>query len=543
MSTESLIIEDHRHIDAPPSMVYRESLPDCPSTFGTPVPLNDRTSLESLYKDRKNGAPWLTDFLRFGVKYVEDLTLSNQGRTLLGHGSPTRIPTSWGFVFVVTPFNFTAIGGNLRATPALVGDVVVWKPSPAATYSIHRIFTAFLLSFAALNFTGSTFIFKKLWKDIAANMDKYKGYPRVVGETGGKNFHVMHKSAEIRNAVIQSIRGQKRSVLSRLYVSSSVWTGGFEDQLLSEISKIKVGSPLECGNFLGPVIGRPAFDKIMSYIQKAKDAGAEILTGGTGDGSKGYFVQPTVILTKDPRMVTMVEEIFGPILTAYVFDDEDYEKTLELIDTTTEYGLTGAIFTSERKALITATNALRNAAGNVYYNEKCTGAVAGQQPFGDARASGTNDKAGNDTDVIADVFRDVPFLCPASLWIAAFVESGISSVFRYEYGPVFPDLQLFPNAGAWRSTELQEVFGTYNASTATQNEVTLSKTFQTAIANFIKNPNEPPAPNWPKYVPGNLTQTLARLAYVENVETDNFVQVVTSDSQDTPCKLWDALLD
>ncbi|KAF9063098.1 delta-1-pyrroline-5-carboxylate dehydrogenase [Rhodocollybia butyracea] len=369
----------------------------------------------------------LTDFLRFGVKFVEELYAQQPAKNSAGAWNRIEFRPLEGFVFAVTPFNFTAIGGNLCATPALVGNVIVWKPSPAATYSnyiVHQIFTEAGVppgviqfvpgpppevvaqaighkSFAALHFTGSTFIFKKLWKDIATNMDKYKGYPRIVGETGGKNFHIVHKSAEVRNAVIQAVRGafeyqgQKCSALSRLYVSSSIWTGGFKDQLLAEISKIKVGSPLDWGNFMGPVIGRPAFDKITSYIQKAKDSGAEILIGGTGDDSKGYFIQPTVILTKDPHMVTMVEEIFGPVITVYVFEDADYEKTLELIDTTTEYGLTGAIFASERKALIMATNALRNAAGNVYYNEKCTGAVVGQQPFGGARASGTNDKAGS----------------------------------------------------------------------------------------------------------------------------------------------------
>ncbi|KAJ3994402.1 delta-1-pyrroline-5-carboxylate dehydrogenase [Lentinula boryana] len=374
-----------------------------------------------------DAAAELTDFLRFGVKYVEELYAQQPTKNSAGAWNRIEFRPLEGFVFAVTPFNFTAIGGNLCATPALVGNVVVWKPSPAATlsnYIVHQIFTEAGVppgviqfvpgpppevvaqaighkSFAALNFTGSTFVFKKLWKDIAANLDKYKGYPRIVGETGGKNFHVVHKSAEIRNAAIQSIRGafeyqgQKCSALSRLFVSSSVWQGGFKDILLSEISKIKVGSPLDWGNFMGPVIGRPAFDKITSYIQKAKDAGAEILVGGTGDDSKGYFIQPTVILTKDPHMVTMVEEIFGPVLTVYVFEDEDYEKTLELIDTSTEYGLTGSIFASERKALITASNTLRNAAGNVYYNEKCTGAVVGQQPFGGARSSGTNDKAGS----------------------------------------------------------------------------------------------------------------------------------------------------
>ncbi|KAG5736062.1 Delta-1-pyrroline-5-carboxylate dehydrogenase, partial [Termitomyces sp. T112] len=246
-----------------------------------------------------------------------------------------------------------------------------------------------------------TFVFKKLWKDIAANLDIYKGYPRIVGETGGKNFHIVHKSAEVRNAVVQAVRaayeyqGQKCSALSRLYVSTSVWNGGFKEQLLSEVAKIKVGSPLDFTNFMGPVIGRPAYDRILGYIQKARDSGGEILIGGTGDDSKGYFIQPTVILSKDPKSVTLREEIFGPVLTVFLYEDEDYEKTLDLIDTTTDYALTGAIFASERKALLTATNRLRNSAGNVYYNEKCTGAVVGQQPFGGARASGTNDKAGS----------------------------------------------------------------------------------------------------------------------------------------------------
>ncbi|KAH9030126.1 delta-1-pyrroline-5-carboxylate dehydrogenase [Lactarius pseudohatsudake] len=315
-----------------------------------------------------------------------------------------------GFVLAVSPFNFTAIGGNLPGTPALVGNVVVWKPSPAATYSnylVHQILTEAGVppgviqfvpgpppevvaqaiahrDFAALHFTGSTFVFKKLWKDIAANVDKYKGYPRIVGETGGKNFHVIHKSAEIRNAVLQSVRGafeyqgQKCSALSRLYVSASLWKGGFKDSFLEEIAKIKVGPPQDFSNFLGPVIGKPAFDKTTGYIQKAKEAGGEILIGGSADDSKGYFVQPTVILTKDPRSITMREEIFGPVVTVYVYEDEDFDKTLDLIDTTSEYALTGGIFASERQALIQATNKLRHAAGNVYYNE-----------------NGTNDKAGS----------------------------------------------------------------------------------------------------------------------------------------------------
>ncbi|KAF7432663.1 1-pyrroline-5-carboxylate dehydrogenase [Pleurotus ostreatus] len=374
-----------------------------------------------------DAAAELTDFLRFGVKFVEELYSQQPSKNSAGAWNRVEYRALEGFVLAVSPFNFTAIGGNLSGAPALVGNTIVWKPSPAATYSnyiIHQIFTEAGLpagviqfvpgppaevvaqaishpSFAALHFTGSTFVFKKLWKDIASNLDIYKGYPRIVGETGGKNFHVIHQSAEIGNAVLQTIRGayeyqgQKCSALSRVYVSSSVWNGGFKDLLLSQVAKIKVGAPQSFDNFMGPVIGRPAYDKIMGYIQKAKEAGGEILAGGTGDDSKGYFIQPTVIETKDPKMITMVEEIFGPVITVYVFEDKDFESTLDLIDSTTDYALTGAIFASDRHALLTATNRLRNAAGNVYYNEKCTGAVVGQQPFGGARASGTNDKAGS----------------------------------------------------------------------------------------------------------------------------------------------------
>lgn len=374
-----------------------------------------------------DAAAELTDFFRFGVKYVEELYSQQPPKNTAGSWNRVEYRPLEGFVLAVSPFNFTAIGGNLPGAPALVGNVVVWKPSPAATYSnylVYRILTEAGVppgviqfvpgpppevvaqcinhpDFAALHFTGSTFVFKKLWKDIAANVDKYKGYPRIVGETGGKNFHLIHRSAEIRNAVLQSVRGafeyqgQKCSALSRLYVSSSIWEGGFKNQFLSEIAAIKVGPPQDFRNFMGPVIGRHAFDKILNYIQKAKDAGGEILIGGTGDDSQGYFIQPTVILTKDPRSVTMREEIFGPVVTVYVYQDDQFDDLLQLIDDTSAYALTGSIFAADRSALITATNKLRHAAGNVYYNEKCTGAVVGQQPFGGSRASGTNDKAGS----------------------------------------------------------------------------------------------------------------------------------------------------
>ncbi|KAI6034515.1 Aldehyde/histidinol dehydrogenase [Pisolithus microcarpus] len=374
-----------------------------------------------------DAAAELTDFFRFGVKYVEELYSQQPPKNTAGSWNRVEYRPLEGFVLAVSPFNFTAIGGNLPGAPALVGNVVVWKPSPAATYSnylVYRILTEAGVppgviqfvpgpppevvaqcinhpDFAALHFTGSTFVFKKLWKDIAANVDKYKGYPRIVGETGGKNFHLIHRSAEIRNAVLQSVRGafeyqgQKCSALSRLYVSSSIWEGGFKNQFLSEIAAIKVGPPQDFRNFMGPVIGRHAFDKILNYIQKAKDAGGEILIGGTGDDSQGYFIQPTVILTKDPRSVTMREEMFGPVVTVYVYQDDQFDDLLQLIDDTSAYALTGSIFAADRSALITATNKLRHAAGNVYYNEKCTGAVVGQQPFGGSRASGTNDKAGS----------------------------------------------------------------------------------------------------------------------------------------------------
>ncbi|KAK7470061.1 1-pyrroline-5-carboxylate dehydrogenase [Stygiomarasmius scandens] len=381
-----------------------------------------------------DAAAELVDFLRFGVRYVEELYRTQPPRNAPGVWNRTEYRPLEGFVLAVTPFNFTAIGGNLCFVPAVLGNVVIWKPSPGAVYAnyiTHKIFleagvppsviqflpctndTAPALvnkalshpSFAGLHFTGSTHVFRGLYKEIAIQTGegKYKGYPRVVGETGGKNWHLVHETAEVRNAVNQSVRaafeyqGQKCSALSRLYISSSLWSkqGGFKDLLLAEIKKIKVGPPTEWENFMGPVANKAAYTKITSYIQKAEDAGGEILIGGTSDDSKGYFIQPTVILTKDPKSVTMREEIFGPVLTVYVYDDAKFDKTLDLIDETSEYGLTGSIFTSTRSILIHTSHRLLNAAGNIYYNEKCTGAVVGQQPFGGSRASGTCDKAGS----------------------------------------------------------------------------------------------------------------------------------------------------
>ncbi|KXN86113.1 Delta-1-pyrroline-5-carboxylate dehydrogenase [Leucoagaricus sp. SymC.cos] len=330
---------------------------------------------KNVWQAEIDAAAELSDFFRFGVQYVEELYAQQPPKNSPGAWNRVEYRPLEGFVLAVSPFNFTAIGGNLPGVPALVGNVVVWKPAPAATYSNYIVFKILTEAgvppgviqfvpggpevvqaaiknpnFASLHFTGSTHVFKSLWKDIVSNLDSYKGYPRIVGETGGKNWHIIHKSAEIKNAVLQSVRGafeyqgQKCSALSRLYVTKSAWENGFKAQFLEEITKIKVGPCTEWDNFIGPVIGRP-------------------------DNSKGFFIQPTVILTKDPRSVTMREEIFGPVVTVYVFEDNDYDKTLELIDTTSIYALTGAIFAQDRVTLLNTTNRLRNAAGNIYYNE------------------------------------------------------------------------------------------------------------------------------------------------------------------------------
>ncbi|ORY29536.1 Aldehyde/histidinol dehydrogenase [Naematelia encephala] len=374
-----------------------------------------------------DAAAELGDFFRFSVKYVEELYQQQPPRNSPGVWNRTEFRPLEGFVLAVTPFNFTAIGGNLVGAPAIVGNVCVWKPSPMGTYSsylVHKILLEAGLppsvvqfvpgsppeivkqcidhrAFAGLHFTGSTQVFRSLWKQIANNLDIYKGYPRIVGETGGKNFHLYHPTADTSSGVIQAIRaafeysGQKCSALSRIYVPRSLWEGSFRDTLAAESNKVTVGPCTSFEYFTGPVIGKPAFDRIKSVIAQAKAEGGEILAGGECDDSKGYFIKPTVIVTKDPKSVTMVQEIFGPVLTVYVYEDADFEATCELIDTTTEYGLTGSIFANDRAALKVAAHKLRNAAGNFYINDKCTGAVVGQQPFGGARASGTNDKSGS----------------------------------------------------------------------------------------------------------------------------------------------------
>ncbi|WWD16734.1 1-pyrroline-5-carboxylate dehydrogenase [Kwoniella shandongensis] len=374
-----------------------------------------------------DAAAELCDFLRFSVKYVEELYTQQPPRNSTGVWNRTEFRPLEGFVLAVTPFNFTAIGGNLVGAPALVGNVVVWKPSPMATYAgylVHKIFLEAGMppsviqfvpgdapsvvkqaidhrDFAGLHFTGSTHVFKQLWKNIANNLDVYRGYPRIVGETGGKNFHLYHPSADVKSGVVQAIRaafeysGQKCSALSRVYVPASLWKNGFKDTLIEETEKVTVGPCTAWDNFTGPVINKVAFDKITGIITKAKEQGDEVIAGGSWDESKGYFIKPTVILTKNPKALTLTTEIFGPVITVYVYEDSEFEAMPKLIDETTEYALTGSIFAQERKALQYAAHHLRNSAGNFYINDKCTGAVVGQQPFGGARASGTNDKSGS----------------------------------------------------------------------------------------------------------------------------------------------------
>jgi len=374
-----------------------------------------------------DAAAELIDFWRFNVKYAHEFYQQQPPKNSPGVWNRVEYRPLEGFVYAITPFNFTAIGSNLPSAPALMGNVVLWKPSPGALLSnwvimeilreaglpdgviqfipgpAEEISDTILKShdFASLHFTGSTFVFKNLWKKIGNNIHNYKSYPRIVGETGGKNFHVVHKSADVQNVVHQTIRGafeysgQKCSACSRAYVPDSLWDK-FRELLLKEHSNLKIGPPEDFSNFMGPVIHEASFEKIKGYIDwAAQDADSEIIAGGTYDKSKGYFINPTVIVTKNPKSKTMVEEIFGPVLTIYVYEDNEYENVLELADTSTDYALTGSIFAQDRSAIIFAENKLRHSSGNFYINDKSTGAIVGQQPFGGSRSSGTNDKAGS----------------------------------------------------------------------------------------------------------------------------------------------------
>ena len=368
----------------------------------------------------------LIDFFKFNVQYMSQL-YKEQPESQPGMWNRLEHRPLEGFVFALTPFNFTSICANLCAAPAMLGNVVIWKPAETQIYSaqvIMEIFQAAGLpdgvinmvtvsgkeiskvvfedkNFAGLHFTGSTDVFRTLWKGIGNNIEKYKSYPRIVGETGGKDFIIAHKSAvaaEVATAISRGafeFQGQKCSAASRAYIPSNLWED-VKTQIVADTKSFKMGSPEDTSNFINAVISEKAFDSISAYIDYAKQAAdAEIIVGGNYDKSTGYFIEPTIIVTTNPKFKTMVEEIFGPVMTIYVYDANKWKETLVLVDSTSEYALTGAILSVDRYAAEYATKALENAAGNFYINDKPTGAVVGQQPFGGARGSGTNDKAGS----------------------------------------------------------------------------------------------------------------------------------------------------
>ncbi len=386
---------------------------------------------KTIYQAEIDAACELCDFLRFNVEYMSQIY----------DEQPESDSTAWnrvehrpleGFVYAITPFNFTAIAGNLPSSAALMGNVVVWKPSSTQMMSAQVIMEIFkeagvpdgvinmiagdaaMISktlmdspdFAGVHFTGSTGVFHGIWAKIGQNINQYKSYPRIVGETGGKNFIIAHPSADpkvVSTAIARGafeFQGQKCSAASRCYIPKSTWPT-VKENLLEDVNSFKMGSPDDMRNFITAVIDEKSFDKLAKAIDRAKkDKDAEIIVGGNYDKSKGYFIEPTVIVTTDPKYKTMEVELFGPVVTIYVYDDKKWEETLHLVDETSIYALTGAVISTDRYAATQATQILENAAGNFYINDKCTGAVVGKQPFGGARASGTNDKAGSKLNLL-----------------------------------------------------------------------------------------------------------------------------------------------
>lgn len=382
---------------------------------------------KNAYQAEIDSACELIDFLRFNVKYMADIYAQQPPVSPRGSWNRVEQRPLEGFVFALTPFNFTAISGNLPSSPALMGNVVVWKPSNAQIFSARVIMEVFREAglpdgvinlvyvsgpeagevifnhpdFAGIHFTGSTAVFQDIWKTIGNNIHKYKSYPRIVGETGGKDYILVHSSADLKVANTAVLRGafeyqgQKCSAASRVYIAASIWPQ-VKKLMLADLKTFKMGPVEDFSNFINAVIDEKSFDKLAKAIDAAKaDPDLEVIAGGNYDKSRGYFIEPTVIVTRDPYYVTMCEELFGPVLTVYVYEDQEFEKTLELINQTSVYALTGAVIANDRYAIEKATYALRNSAGNFYINDKCTGAVVGQQPFGGARGSGTNDKAGS----------------------------------------------------------------------------------------------------------------------------------------------------
>ena len=395
-------------------------------------PFRDRMNAATMLAQSKNvfqaeidASCEMIDFFRFNVQYMTQV-YKEQPDSQPGIWNRLEYRPLEGFVFALTPFNFTSIAANLCAAPAMMGNVVVWKPADSQVYSAQVIMELFKAAglpdgvvnmvtvdgptagevifkhkmFSGLNFTGSTGVFRKLWKNISNNLDGYRSYPRIVGETGGKDFIMVHKTAiasEVATALSRGsfeFQGQKCSAASRAYLPDNIWAD-VKHILVEQVRSFKMGSPDDTSNFINAVIDERAFDKIASYIDYCKDQkDAEIIVGGGYDKSQGYFTEPTVVVTSNPKFRTMCEEIFGPVMTIYIYPEKEFEATLDILDETSEYALTGSIISQDRYAIELATKKLENAAGNFYINDKPTGAVVGQQPFGGARGSGTNDKAG-----------------------------------------------------------------------------------------------------------------------------------------------------
>lgn len=386
---------------------------------------------KSVFQAEIDAACEVIDYLRYNAYFASEI-YSNQPRSGFDQLNRMEYRPLEGFVFSVSPFNFTAIASNLNMSVVLMGNTTVWKPASTAllsNYYLMKIFQEAGLPDGVINFvpgsgsligsialqhkdlggvhfTGSNATFNSLWRKIGENLELYRSYPRIVGETGGKDFIFVHESADVQEVATAIIRGafeyqgQKCSAASRAYIPKSLWSD-IKDRLISMAEDIKMGDVKDFSNFMNAVIDEASFDNIMRYIEKVKKSNdAKILTGGTGDKSKGYFIKPTIIETKDPKFFTMQEEIFGPVMTIYVYENKDYEKTLHLCDETSPYALTGALFSRDRYAYITACRILRFAAGNFYINDKPTGAMVGLQPFGGARGSGTNDKAGGPLNLL-----------------------------------------------------------------------------------------------------------------------------------------------
>lgn len=367
----------------------------------------------------------IIDFLRFNVSFMSQI-YNDQPQSAKGIWNRIEYRPLEGFVYALTPFNFTAIAGNLPTSAAMMGNVVVWKPSNTQVYAANVLMEVFKKAgvpagvinliypsgpvagevifnhpdFAGIHFTGSTEVFQNIWKTIGNNIHKFKTYPRIVGETGGKDFIVIHPSSDVdmcNTAIVRGafeFQGQKCSAASRVYIPSNLWPA-LKERLVSTVKSLKVGPTEDFRNFVNAVIDEKSFDKLAKYIDDAKkDKSCEVIVGGTYNKSKGWFIDPTIIVATDPKYTTMCEELFGPVLTAYVYDETKFEETLDLVNTTSNYALTGSIISNDRYSIEQATWKLRNAAGNFYINDKPTGAVVGQQPFGGARGSGTNDKAG-----------------------------------------------------------------------------------------------------------------------------------------------------